>query len=350
VQLRPFVERIGSYLAAALIPPLLTVALFDRWTWRRLLGQFIVSLIFTVCIAAPLEVCLRWLAARIHHRGLWITAPAYIGLMATLAVLGTLVGSCLICSLGLVPWEGFGRLYAGAVKVSLLLTFIFGAGGLATELLKRRLQEANLALKRKEEDARRARALATEARLASLESRVHPHFLFNAINSILSLIRDDPTRAEHLLERMAALLRFSLDQTHGGRVPLEKELRVVRDYLEIEQARFGQRLRFSVEVEPGLSAGVPPLSIQTLVENSVKYAVSPRREGGTIRVKAFTRGGQAHIEVWDDGPGFDAHVTRGTGLQLVEERLGALDFERNEQGMTVRARLPLGVPAPAVPA
>jgi LytS/YehU family sensor histidine kinase len=256
------------------------------------------------------------------------------------------VGSCFLCATGLVPWRAYWNLFGGAVKISLLLTFLFGVGELAASTMQRRLNEANEALKRKEEEERRARELATEARLMSLESRVHPHFLFNAINSILSLIREDPARAEYLLERMAALLRFSLDQSQGRLVPLDRELRVVRDYLEIEKARFGDRLRYKIDTSADLDAEVPPLSIQTLVENSVKYAVSPRREGGTIHVKAFAREGQAVIEVTDDGSGFDdSAVGNGNGLSLVKERLGTLELDRQPGTMTVRTRVPLGVRA-----
>src|SRR5205823_3935058 len=122
----------------------------------------------------------------------------------------------------------------------------------------------------------RALKLATEARLSSLESRIHPHFLFNTLNSISSLIQEDPVRAERLIERMAALLRFSLDSTNAGLVPLYQEMKIVRDYLEIERARFGDRLGFEVNIPAEFDRfEVPPLAIQTLVENSVKYAVSP---------------------------------------------------------------------------
>ena len=153
---------------------------------------------------------------------------------------------------------------------------------------------------------------ATEAQLASLESRIHPHFLFNTINSVSSLIHEDPDRAERLLERMAALLRFSLDANQSGLVPLEREMKIVSDYLEIEKTRFGDRLRFKVECSPAIAhMGIPPLSVQTLVENSVKFAVAPRREGGQILVRASAENNHLEIAVWDDGAPFFAQF--GTG-------------------------------------
>ncbi|HLQ76499.1 MAG TPA: histidine kinase, partial [Terriglobia bacterium] len=160
----------------------------------------------------------------------------------------------------------------------------------------------------------------------SLEARLHPHFLFNTLNSISSLIPADPNRAERLVERMAALLRFSLDVHRSGQVPLEQELKVVRDYLEIEQVRLGERLRYRIDaanVSPDFT--LPPLSIQTLVENSIKYAVAPNREGGEIVVRTDRDGDAVNIQVTDTGPGFllDS-IPAGHGLDNLRGRLAAL--------------------------
>src|SRR5207253_6293 len=133
----------------------------------------------------------------------------------------------------------------------------------------------------------RARKFALEARLASLESHIRPHFLFNALNTVSSLIQDDPKLAESLLGKLSAVLRFSLEAKQQRGSPLGSEMNIVRQYLEIERARFGDRLRYEIEVSPEIqSATVPSFSIQTLVENSVKYAVANRIEGGAIRIAA----------------------------------------------------------------
>ena len=161
-----------------------------------------------------------------------------------------------------------------------------------------------------------------EAQLASLESRVQPHFLFNTLNSIAALIHDDPAGAERMTAQLASLLRSSLDQ-QTPLVPLDEELRTVRNYLEIERVRFGERLRYEISADPPAAhARVPRLAVQTLVENSVKYAVSPRREGASIVVRAAARNGHVRIEVEDDGPGFESTMMpEGHGLALVRERL-----------------------------
>jgi LytS/YehU family sensor histidine kinase len=154
---------------------------------------------------------------------------------------------------------------------------------------------------------------------------VRPHFLFNALNSAIALIPEDPKRAEDVLERLSGLLRFSLD-AQARVVPLDEELRVVVDYLEIERVRFGDRLAYEIDVAEELRAHeVPAFAIQTLVENSVKYAVSPRKQGARITVSARRAENRIAIEVADDGPGFAGAVwIPGHGLDGLRARLEAL--------------------------
>jgi LytS/YehU family sensor histidine kinase len=184
-------------------------------------------------------------------------------------------------------------------------------------------------LRTKERDEAEARRVAAEAQLASLEARVDPHFLFNTLNSVAALVRDRPADAERVIEQLASLMRSSLDR-RASLVPLDEELAMVRSYLEIEHVRFGDRLRFRIDPPTaGGDALVPRLSLQSLVENSVKYAVSPLREGASIAVRAMSREGRLHVEVEDDGPGFDTTVTvDGHGLQLLKTRLAMIFGDR----------------------
>jgi CheY-like chemotaxis protein len=121
------------------------------------------------------------------------------------------------------------------------------------------------------------------------------------------------------------VLRFSLDASERGLVPLADELKIVGDYLEIERARLGSRLTFTLDIDPEAAGReVPPLTIQTLVENSVKHAVAPRPTGGRIRVAASLAGERLVLSVWDDGPGFTAAAMRpGHGLEGLQTRLAA---------------------------
>src|SRR5206468_8107899 len=129
--------------------------------------------------------------------------------------------------------------------------------------------------------------------------------------------------AERMTGQLASLLRSSLDSAASPLVPLEQELKIITDYLEIERVRFGDRLRYEVDVQPGMEqAHVPRLSLQTLVENSVKFAVSPRRSGATVRIRAAQMDGTMSLTVEDDGPGFgEDQEPAGHGLALLKDRL-----------------------------
>jgi len=191
-----------------------------------------------------------------------------------------------------------------------------GIGALSYGVLRNQLETTTL-------EQERAQKLAVEAQLASLESHVRPHFLFNTLNTISSLIPEDPKRAETLVGKLAAVLRLSLDSNQTRMASLERELKIVGDYLEIERARYGERLRFRIDVPPELGpVQVPALSLQTLVENSVKHAVGSRFEGAEIRVAAFEREGSVFVEVSDDGPGFTQQaILPGHGLANLQQRL-----------------------------
>jgi LytS/YehU family sensor histidine kinase len=125
---------------------------------------------------------------------------------------------------------------------------------------------------------------------------------------------------------MAALLRFSLDAHAHGLVPLEQEMKIVRDYLEIEQARLGARLRYQVDTPEDAGAlRLPPLAVQTLIENSIKFAIAADRRGGEIRVVAQHTGGGLQIDVSDTGPGFSLDAAApGHGLDNLRNRLAML--------------------------
>ena len=256
---------------------------------------------------------------------------AFVAALAGIAAAGAVAGTLIVFALNLEPGMDFGWLLTRSVQLAIVLAPLVGVIHAAVILLKERLDDVEADLRTREVEYERALKLATEARLAALEARIHPHFLFNTLNTISSLIPSSPGRAERLVERLAAVLRFSLDSHEAGRVTLEQELTIVRDYLEIDQARFGPRLRYTIEVAPGLSAvRVPALSVQTLVENSVKYAVAPSRDGADIAVRVAPEDGEVRIEVSDDGPGFElAGVPAGRGLDNLRGRLSAL-FGRDE--------------------
>jgi two-component system sensor histidine kinase AlgZ len=159
------------------------------------------------------------------------------------------------------------------------------------------------------------------ARLAELQSRIRPHFLFNTLNTAIALARVDPARTEGLLEDLAELFRVALSDT-GVSVSLADEVDLAQRYLAIEQIRFGDRLRVTWELDPAAGAArVPPLMLQPLVENAVRHGVEPSAGGGTIRVRTRVERGQVVIAIANSVPRGRARPGNGIALRNVQERL-----------------------------
>jgi LytS/YehU family sensor histidine kinase len=307
---------------------------------RDVLRAFSIAFLFSCCISPLIGVSMPllgpWIWCRLGFPFNWLAISVA---MAGLGMLGSLTAVGILTAAGLIPPSRFGQWFLGSLRVTILVTLTIGLFITAYEMMRSRLDAATLALRTKERDEAEARRLAAEAQLASIESRVQPHFLFNTLNSIAALVHDDPAGAERMTGQLASLLRSALDSTAMPLVPLDQELRVVRAYLDIERVRFGDRLRYDLHLGEGTaSAIVPRMALQTLVENSVKYAVSPRREGGSICVRAHASDGRVRITVEDDGPGFDpAHRPDGHGLALLGARLTMLFGNRASMQVGSRA-------------
>jgi len=311
---------------------------------ERLLWPFLVSMTYSTCIGGLAWWILPRCATRFVHSK-WLRWLQLSALLSVLSMVGGTIGFALL------KWQPFVNLYL-EYKASMLtcwvVTMIIGTVSYVIEESKYKMQATSLELRTRELEKEKALKAASEAKLQSLESRVHPHFLFNTLNSILSLVRSNPTEAEATIERLAALLCFSLDR-HGSLVSLEDELKITRDYLEIERVRFGDRLRFRFEVDESLYAvKLPAMSLQTLAENSVKYAVGAQRSGADIVVTARRNGNGLELEVMDTGPGFDPQsLPQGHGLDTLKQRLEAqfgenssLWTRRLNPGMEVAFRVP----------
>jgi two-component system sensor histidine kinase AlgZ len=190
------------------------------------------------------------------------------------------------------------------------------------------------------------------ARLAELQSRIRPHFLFNALNTALALVRLDPERAERVLEDLAQLFRVALADV-GASVTLAEEFELARRYLDIEEVRFGERLRVEWRIDPRVNrARVPPLVLQPLVENAVRHGIEPATEGGLLRVTARVRRGQAEVLVSNTlgaEPGSPGNPGHGMALHNVRERLRLLHDVAAEcavwqEGGMFHARVTLPLP------
>jgi len=192
-----------------------------------------------------------------------------------------------------------------------------------------------------------------QSNLQTLKTQLQPHFLFNTLNAIASLVHRKPDAAEDMIGSLSDFLRVTLDTAQEHEVPLRREIEFLDLYLEIQQARFGERLRIEKEIEPAaLDVFVPALILQPLVENSVRHGIEPRETGGTIFIRAHRDESSLQFEIRDDGEGLKAGqfaaLREGVGLSNTKARLQELYGEAHsfqitpngEGGLTVKVTVP----------
>jgi len=166
-----------------------------------------------------------------------------------------------------------------------------------------------------------------EARLQALQMQLNPHFLFNTLHAISALMHKDVEAADRMIARLSELLRYALESTEAQEVSLRQELDFLRRYLEIEETRFGNRLRVEMDIAPdSLEAQVPNLILQPIVENAIRHGIEPHGKPGVIRIKARCENGSLRVEVHDNGNGLPGGSLprEGVGLSNTRSRLNQL--------------------------
>jgi hypothetical protein len=210
--------------------------------------------------------------------------------------------------------------------------------------------EARRRLRRREVDAARLEAELARAQLGALQLQLQPHFLFNTLHAVGVLNQEDPARATRMIASLGDLLRASLATRATQEIPLERELQLLRHYLDIEAIRFSDRVEIAVQVEPGIGHHlVPTFVLQPLVENAVRHGVAVNPGSTPIRISARSEGGELVLSVWNGGGSIaGAEVKDGVGLATTRDRLsrlygagGRLELADRDGGVLAVARVPL---------
>ena len=314
------------YIPALLAPIIMAFALrhpFDRIRWPRLLALHLTGALAYSVVHTAIMMTVRWLLLIGQP-----LPPDYPGFR----------NYTLLTYLTQLDW--------------LLMTYLFLIG-LAWALAYRHESEER-ALNTSQLETR-----LVEAQLQALQRQLHPHFLFNTLNTVSGLIRTDPDGADRMIDRLGDLLRMTLHKSGIQEVSLKEELDVLGKYVEIERTRFGSRLTIDMRVQPEtLDAQVPSLLLQPLVENAIRHGIAPNARPGWLAVHAGRDNDELVLQVLDNGDGLPPDrlmaLNRGVGLDNTRARLAHLyrdrfefTFSNLERGLCVTIRIPFEVQAPA---
>ena len=313
-------------------------------------GSMLFSTLLDAYLGALTTLAVFWLARRFPvERGRALRAVAVHSICGAAILLTRFsVYVEIVRRAGWLPGQSFELLLWARLNQNIVF-YVLLLGVAHAALYHRRYRE-------RERAAERLAAGLALARLQALKMQLHPHFLFNTLNAISALIPADAQPARRMVAHLGDMLRIALDHEATQEVTLRDELAFLEPYLEIEQARLGDRLTVAMDIDPGLlDAPVPHLILQPLVENAVRHGIAPRIEPGTVRISATPGAGgrSLELEVRDDGPGIEgddrAAARKGVGLSNIQSRLQQLygDEQRlelrshPEGGAVVRVVLPL---------
>jgi sensor histidine kinase YesM len=301
---------------------------------KKILSYLISTLIFNTAIAGVLTMLMPGMAFRIEF-----IYSQCIGL----SVMSINLLVIRYVKVGITRWAAFAFFLPFSVALGLTIAYsitgvggwndprawqgmvlglFFGLIGAITVLLSERIKaEVKLRQLLKSESEKRE----IEAHLKLLQAQIEPHFLFNTLANVSSLIDSDPALAKKLLERLNDWLRVALARARSNHTTLGDELDMLENYLQILKIRFGERLHWNIAVsEADRLRSFPPMLLQPLVENAVRHGIEPKIGGGMIDIRANSNGTALRIEVSDSGVGLISNKANGTGLANVRERLATL--------------------------
>ena len=330
-----FLWHTPAALSTFLVPSLVFSAVtYAVWRWvvprlggRSLAEQIVVQVVVSFLVFGVLSL---------------LATEIVTSLIGSPGIFGTPTGEALHITITPERRQQFVRMYSVLPIVPCILLTVIGYHQYWSRILTLQSRERQLT------------ELAATAQLAALRAQINPHFLFNSLNSIAQLIHTDPDKAEACVERLAEIFRYILRRAEKEFVPLAEEIQMADAYLEIERARFGERLRVEKAIDPrSLHQLVPNLILQPLVENAIKHGLSRKLGAGTVHLEARVADGLLTVTVTDDGVGMGGAALagvydRGVGLSNLRDRLARLygSAHRPEitsapgNGTQVRLRMP----------
>lgn len=302
---------------------------------------------------------LRLLAPAAFAQRRWPMLLCQLTVFAGCAMLGIALSDALLSGISPVTILGRTSRLVSLLPFGLVIALVTIT--VLTTIARRQAREAEAA--RQQEKIAEASRLVAEAKLRALQAQIEPHFLYNTLANVVSLIGSDPDRAKHMLERLIDFLRASLSASRAEHATVGAEFDLARAYLDVLAVRLGPRLRYRIEADDATRAlPVAPMLVQPLVENAIMHGIEPKIEGGTIVIRATHDKGMLSIEVSDDGAGLMQAAPRpggGVGLSNLRERLQGAHgasaqvqlIENQHAGVTARLLLPLTevMPSPSVP-
>jgi len=301
-------------------------------------GGFWTNLVFSQCIGMSMYAINATVMCRVSDKRWRLLVLAF-----------TFPGSVMF-GVTLAAWiTGAGDWSNPQAWVAVVIGLFFGGIGTITYFLSQRIEQLDAEVKQRRMNQMESEKRQMEAQLKMLQAQIEPHFLFNTLANVSSLIDSDTVLAKTLLERLNDWLRIALVRARSEQATLGDELDMLENYLQILKIRFGERLRWSVDVaDDARRLAFPPMLLQPLVENAVRHGIEPKLGGGEIGLSATLAGSTLRIEVRDTGVGLLGDEGSGAGLANVRARLtalfgdaGKLLLENNAHGgMSARLELP----------
>jgi sensor histidine kinase YesM len=326
------VELFYSIILATLIALFLTITVFR--------GTFIINWIISLSFGVTIYLIIHFL--------LWVFKPEKIPSLVFIIIIG--VGCGTLVGLQIGPFV-IQKLFSVVVMhqgkdvlQTIIFALVFGCAAsyffyskAKIKVGKEEIQQERIMRLSKEKEA-------LEANLKLLQAQIEPHFLFNTLSNIMSLIDTNPNQSKAMLADLIHYLRTSLSRTRHDLITLNQEIEIVKAYLNILKIRMGERLHFRIELPDDLKEHpFPPMLLQPLVENAVKHGIEPKIEGGEILIKIQEKDGLIRSEIMDSGIGLTSYTEAGVGMGNVRERLRMLYGEKGR--LLIEENKPSGVKA-----